>query len=163
MALATPVSLELWEKTLPRSKMAYPSSFADKIKYCFWRVYTPFHPTVRDFCLAVGIVKHSGRQNFFVGYVAPGQSLDDVVSHLISRGYGNHFIAWKDDGELVSLRRVIDFKMQYHIRIFQDGEIRGHYEYTPECHPILHFKAVDEQECKEEFLKALDDKVVLEK
>lgn len=160
MALATPISLELWEKTLPKSKMVFPSTVKDSLKYGFWSVYTPMHPFVRDLALAIGVVSHSGRQNFLIGKVAPGQTLEDVVDFLVSRSYGNHFVAWKDDGELVSLRKVVDFRRQYHIRIFDDGEIRGHFEYTPECYPILHFKAVDQRDCREEFISLLEDKVV---
>src|SRR4051812_1022843 len=155
MGLAIPVSLDHWEKSLPRSNMAYPRNFIDIFKYGFWRLYTPIHPLVRDVALTAGFVHHSGRQNFLIGRVAPGQTLQQIVDHLLARGYGNHFIAWKDDGELVSLRKVVGFERQYHIRIFDDGEIRGHFEYTPECYPVLHMKAVDQRDCRDEFLTLL--------
>ncbi len=142
-----------WEADLPRSEIAFPASLIDRIKYALWRVYTPFHPFVRDAALALGIVSHAGRQNFLIGKIASGHTFKEVIDFLISRGYGNHFIAWKDDGEIVSLRRLVGFAYQYHIRIFEDGEIRGHYEYTPECYPILHFRAVDQKDCRDEFLK----------
>jgi hypothetical protein len=148
------------EKTLPRSEIVFPSSFPNRLKYGFWRVYTPLHPLVRDMTLALGIVSHSGRQNFLIGKIAPGQSPKSLIDFLVEQGYGNHFIAWKDDGELVNLRRVIDFTYQYHIRIFADGEVRGHYEYTPECYPILHFKAVNQKDCRDEFLVLLKGKIV---
>lgn len=159
MSLAIPVSLDIWEKTLPKSRMVYPSNFANWFKYGFWRMYTPMHPFFRDLALTTGIVHHSGRQNFLVGRVAPGQTLEDIVNFLLSHGYGNHFIAWKDDGELVSLRKVVGFEKQYHIRIFDDGEIRGHFEYTPECYPILHIKAVDQLDCRDEFRSLLGDRI----
>ncbi len=150
-----------WEADLPRSEIAFPASFSDRIKYALWRIYTPFHPLVRDAALVLGIVSHSGRQNFLIGKIAPNRTFKEVIDFLISRGYGNHFIAWKDDGELVSLRRLVGFSYQYHLRIFQDGEIRGHYEYTPECYPILHFRAVDQKDCRDEFQKMLGDLIVL--
>ncbi len=148
------------ERTLPRSEMVYPSASLDRIKYSFWRVYTPLHPLVRNTALALRVVSHSGRQRFPIGKIVPGYTIKDIIDFLISQGYGNHFIAWKDDGEVVSLRRVAGFSHQYHIRIFEDGEIRGHYEYTPECYPILHYKAVDQIDCREEFQKLLGDKIV---
>jgi hypothetical protein len=160
MALAIPVSFELWEKTLPRSKMVHPSSLFNQLKYAFWCAYTPLHPFVRDICLTLGVVHHSGRQNFLVGKIASGQSLEDVVNFLLKQGYGNHFVAWKDDGELVSLRKLVGFERQYHLRIFDDGEIRGHFEYTPECYPILHFKAADQRDCQQEFLSLFGGMIV---
>jgi hypothetical protein len=141
--------------------MDYPTTIGERFKYLFWRIYTPFHPAVRDISLALGIVSHSGRQNFLIGTIAPGFTFQDIVDHLIAHGYGNHFIAWKDEGEIISMRRVVGFKYQYHLRIFEDGEIRGHYEYTPECHPILHFKAVGSTDTRSEFSRLLQGKIVL--
>ena len=160
MNIATPSTFEDWEKVLPRSKMVYPSSVADRAKYRFWYFYTPFHPFVRDIALGLGIVSHAGRQRFLIGKIAPHQSIRQIVDFLLTCGYGNHFIAWKDEGEVVSLRKVVDFAYQYHIRIFQDGEIRGHYEYTPECYPILHYKAVNQKDCRQEFHALFGDRII---
>ena len=160
MALATHSTFRDLERTLPRSEIVYPSSFADRVKYRFWRLYTPFHPVLRDTAINLGLASHSGRQNFLIGKIAPSLALTDVVHFLVSCGYGNHFIAWKDDGEVVSLRRLDGFMYQYHIRIFADGEVRGHYEYTPECYPILHLKAVDQRDCRDEFLEILKGKII---
>jgi hypothetical protein len=55
---------------------------------------------------------------------------------------------------------VRDFRHQYHIRVFEDGEIRGHFEYTPECYPILHMKAVNQVDCRTEFMKVIGDRIV---
>ncbi|MFA6459484.1 MAG: hypothetical protein WCV79_03795 [Candidatus Paceibacterota bacterium] len=149
-----------WVKTLPDSKMVFPDTLPEQVKYVFWRLYTPLHPMFRDMLLQLGIIEHSGRQNFLIGKVAPGQSIRDFVSHLVSLGYGNHFIAWIDQGEVAGLRYVRDFRHQYHIRVFEDGEIRGHFEYTPECYPILHMKAVNQVDCRTEFMKVIGDRIV---
>ena len=148
--------LESWKKILPASRITFPHSFQDRLKYLFWRFYTPFHPFFRDAFLAFGILKHSGRQHFLLGTIAPHTSIRELGLYLLKRGYGNHFIAWNDDGEVVGLRLVKNFKYQYHLRIFEDGEVRGHYEYTPEGHPFLHFKDVGMEERREEFLGLLD-------
>ena len=160
MSFASYSTVSEWEETLPRSEMVYPSQIFDRIKYRFWRMYTPFHPIVRDFALSLGVVSHSGRQDYLIGKVVIGKPLEDLVHFLISKGYGNHFIAWRDDGELLSLRYSVDFKYQYHIRIFEDGEIRAHFEYTPECYPLFHLWAVNQKDCRREFHKLLKGKIV---
>jgi len=160
MSYATQSSIDVVRKNLPYSKMEYPEEVFDYCKYLFWRMYTPLHPYVRDIALSLGVVSHQGRQNFFIGTIAAHETTQSVVNHLVARGYGNHFIAWKDEGEVVSLRRTVGFKYQYHLRIFEDGEIRGHYEYTPEYRPILHWKAVGQENRDEEFLKVLEGKIV---
>lgn len=149
-----------WVKTLPASKMVFPDTLPEQIKYVFWRLYTPVHPVLRDMLLSLGIVHHTGRQNFLIGKLAPGQTLRDFASYLVSLGYGNHFIAWVDQGEVVGLRYVTDFQHQYHIRLFEDGEIRAHYEYTPECNPILHVKAVNQIDCRDEIKKLIGDRMI---
>ncbi len=149
-----------WIKDLPRSKMHYPRRFTDRAKYVFWRAYTPAHPLFRDAALRVGLVKHEGRQNYLLGHVAPDQSLQEFVEFLVAQGFANHFVAWKDSDEVISLRRLDNFTHQYHIRIFADGEVRGHYEFTPECYPFSHLKAVGQEHRPEEFKKIFAGRVI---
>lgn len=160
-----------WLRDVPRSRMVYPRSVPDQCKYWFWRIYGPFHPFVRNTSRRLGIgkflikqvgpeIQHTGRQDFLLGVLHPKYSVQEFVSFLVSQGFGNHFIAWKDAGELVSLRRTLDFKYQYHLRIFADGEVRCHYEYTPECHPVLHFIRVGFEDRSDEFKMLLKDWVV---
>ena len=151
---------EAFIEALPCSKMVYPASLPDKLKYIFWRLYTPYHPFWRDLLLSWGVIHHAGRQKFVLGRLAPGESIKSLTNFLISRGYGNNFIAWKEDGEVIGLRFVDNFTFQYHIRIFKDGEVRGHYEYTPECHPVWHFKAIGLKDRRSEFLTLLGDKII---
>ncbi len=160
MATDTTRSLGGWTKTLPVSRIIFPQGLHDRLKYFLWRVYTPMHPFVRDTLLSLGVIQHVGRQDYLLGKIAEGQSIQEFAAFLISCGYGNHFVAWEDEGEVVSLRRVEDFSRQYHIRIFEDREVRGHYEYTPESYPILHLKEVGQQDRREEFLRLLGDKIV---
>lgn len=142
--------------------MVYPSAPHDQFKYWFWRAYTPIHPFLRNASHRLGIGKFlmnriapetrsDGRQDFLLGTLDPARSAREFISFLISRGFGNHFIAWGDTDELASLRRTIDFKYQYHIRIFKDGEVRCHYEFTPEYHPILHLVRIGFEEKTSEF------------
>lgn len=139
--------------------MVFPQTLSEQIKYIFWRLYTPFHPVLRDMLLDMGIVDHTGRQNYLIGHIDPSK-IRDFVDHLIGKGYGNHFIAWIDQGEIVGLRYVKDFRTQYHIRIFEDGEVRAHFEYTPECYPILHMKAINQRDCREEIMPIVSEHII---
>lgn len=143
--------------------MAFPDSTFDRLKYVFWRLYTPLHPYVRDGALAIGIVRHKEiRQLFPIGMITPGHSIEDVALFLVKQHeFGNHFVAWNDAGQVVSLRRVVGFEFQYHIRIFADGEVRGHYEYTPEYTPIGHMQEKVFEQRREDFLNFLEDRIVV--
>jgi len=148
--------VEKWMKQLPKSRMTYPAALYDRVKYLLWRLYTPFHPYVRDTSTALGIVKHEGRQDYLIGKIDPARSVEELVAYLVAEGFGNHFIAWKDTDELISLRRTEGFKYQYHVRVFTDGEVRCHYEYTPEYSPILHLLQVGFEDRAAEFKKLLE-------
>lgn len=152
--------LREWLQGLPASQMVYPDATYDRVKYHIWRVITPIHPYVRDILLSLGIIYHSGRQRYSLGFIAPHSSVKKLVTHLVSNGYGNHFVAWVDDGELISLRYTVDFRHQYHIRIFSDWEVRAHFEYTPECHPLLHMREEDVEHRREEFLALLREHIL---
>jgi hypothetical protein len=147
---------------LPISVMVYPDQFINKLKYHFFSFYNPFHPFFRDVLLALRIIRHKGRQDFLLGKLKEEKSIDDFLSYLVERGFGNHFIAWVDDGEVASLRLVNGFEYQYHIRVFRDGEVRGHYEYTPECHPIGHLKETKMSDHRGEFFRILEGWITAE-
>ena len=153
-------SFEVGAGYIPSSRMVFPSYMRNRLKYFFWRLYAPLHPFVRDGALALGIVRHSGRQEFLLGYIAPELDVRAFVAHCVERGYGNHLIAWREEGELVSLRRVCGFQYQYHLRIYEDGDVRGHYELTPECHPIRHIKGIGIEDRRHEFYEDIGDWLV---
>ena len=150
----------IWIESLPPSKMVYPKTFFQNVKYVIWKYYTPLHPSVRDFGLRFGFVRHQGRQDFVLGKLSPSHSMKDFVSLLVSKGYGNHFVAWKDDDEVVSFRLVEDFEYQYHVRLYKDGEVRGHYEFTPECYPYRHMQEYVLEERRDYFRALFGDSVV---
>jgi hypothetical protein len=158
-----------WIKHIPRSKMHYPRGLTNKAKYVFWRAYTPCHPLVRGAAhklgldKRMGVVKHEGRQRYLLGYIAPHVSMQEFVEHIVAQGFAKLSVAWKDEGELLSLRRVDNFTHQYHIRIFNDGEVRGHYEYTPECYPYAHLKAVGQYHHAKEFAALFGDFITNER
>jgi hypothetical protein len=149
-----------WAKSLPHAKATYPDTVSHKVKYFFWKYYTPYHASVRDTAMSLRVVRHVGRQEFLLGHVHPEVSFQDITEHLVAHGFGAHSVAWKDDGEILSLRRVLDFEFQYHLRLFEDGEIRGHFEYTPECYPIRHLNEEILEPRTDYFLEILGEKII---
>lgn len=137
----------------------------DKIKLKFWHFIYGFFLPVQKFLLKYGIIHHQiQRQKYHIGWLAPGKTLEELKLHLHSKwGFGNHFIAWTDNKQVLSWRKLTDFEDQYHLRVFSDGEIRGHFEFTPEAHPIEHLEEKGETDKKEDFLKFLGDFVVQKK
>lgn len=154
-------ALKKWVRRVPHSKIEFPAQNLEyQLKFVFWRCITPFHNPVRDLLLHTGFIAHGGRQRYLLGHLAPHATLESLVEHLLAHGWGNHFIAWEDDGQVISLRKTDGFRRQYHLRVFADGEIRGHYEYTPESHMVWHMQEVDMEERREEFLELLKEHVV---
>ncbi len=160
-------SARAWLKTIPYSTVDYPDSTTKFLRSGFWRVYMPLHYLMRNSLF--NIFEH-GKLKDFLGKIAPHLSIQEFVEFLVERGYGNHFVAWKFKGEVVSLRYVEEFTHQYHIRVFKDGSVCGHYEYTPESHPFLHtkrflymklgIKKIETKNQPEYFYKLLGDMIV---
>ena len=140
-------------------------TFGQKIKKNIWHNIYPIFPWMQTHFLKWHIVWHEkGRQQYHIGWLAPGKTLEELENHLHTQwGFGNHFVAWGDNGQVLSWRKLEDFDNQYHIRVFKDGEIRGHYEYTPESKPIEHFIEVNEQPRLDDFKKFLGDYIVQKK
>lgn len=82
---------------------------------------------------------HNHRQRFFLGYLNSIYDKNSFEIRLRQKGFETPPLAWRDPGELFSLRKIDNGIFQYHIRLFVDGEIRAHYEYSPESHPFDHF------------------------
>lgn len=145
---------------LSDSMLPYPDGVIDRAKYHFWRGIYPVYGNLRDGLLALRILHHEGRQQFLLGTLAPGRKMEDFLKYLESQGCGNHFVEWIDQDEFIALRKLNGFHYQYHLRIFKDGEVRGHYEYTPEYRPIWHFTEHGMEERREEFMRLLGDWIV---
>lgn len=82
------------------------------------------------------------RQRFRIGFLRPGMRPEDALREAQRNGFFPNRIAYTDPGQCYSLRRLdeMDPRFQYHLRIFRDGEVRGHFEYTPEDRPIAHMR-----------------------
>ncbi len=145
---------------IPDSVVPFPDGLWNQVKYVFWKAITPGYLWGLHLLLRMRILRHDFRQNFVLGNLAPGKSMDAFVQYLHSRGFYNHFIAWEDPDQFISLRKLEGFEWQYHLRVFRDGEVRGHYEYTPESHPRLHLKEIGFEPRREVFLSLLGDWIV---
>ncbi|OGZ00544.1 MAG: hypothetical protein A2946_02200 [Candidatus Liptonbacteria bacterium RIFCSPLOWO2_01_FULL_53_13] len=129
----------------------------ERIRQFVWDIIFPFFPFVRDFLIAVGIVRHHvERQDYHIGYLAPGKTPEGLRAHLLREGFDADRIAWIDKEESIGLRRRVSFHYQYHLRLFSDGELRGHYELTPEASPFGHLLEWEFCEKKNEFTAFLD-------
>lgn len=140
-------------------------TLGQKIKKNIWkRIYFIF-PWMQQHLLKWHLVWHEkGRQPYHIGWLAPGKTLEELEKHLHDEwGFGNHFVAWKDNGQVLSWRKLESFEKQYHLRVFKDGEIRGHYEDTPEDKPIQHFVEIGEEAHIEDFKKFLGHYIVSKK
>jgi hypothetical protein len=137
----------------------------EKLKQKIWHFIYRFFPTLQKALLQCHLIFHEkGRQRYHIGWLAPGKTLEGMKKHLHEKwGFGNHFIAWNDESQVLSWRKLADFNDQYHLRVFSDGEIRGHFEFTPEAHPLEHFEEKGERNAKEDFLKFLGDFVTEKK
>lgn len=67
-----------------------------------------------------------------------GRTTKELQQHLALQGYESAVLAWKDPGELLSMRKIDKEIFQYHVRLFDDGEIRCHYEFSSEGSPLGH-------------------------
>ena len=122
----------------------------NKIKKYIWKFNYAIYAHLRDFILSVGLWKHTGRQNFSIGFVNDDIKKDVVSSILKANGFENSICSWKDDGEILSMRKLDD-RRQYHVRLFSNGELRGHYEFSPEGAPIKHLLGIGFQQSKQYF------------
>ena len=137
----------------------------DKFKQKLWDFIYSFFLPVRTTLLKAGIIWHKkGRQKYHIGWLPRGKTLAGLKQHLHEKwGFGNHFIAWVDEDQVLSWRKLTDFQDQYHLRVYKDGEVCGHFEFTPESHPIEHMEEKGECETKKDFLKFLGDFVTEKK
>lgn len=45
--------------------------------------------------------------------------------------------------QLYTVRRLIDYDHQIHLRFYEDGWVSGHYELRPDAHPLEHLDGVE--------------------
>ncbi|HEX5429709.1 MAG TPA: hypothetical protein VFX17_01345 [Patescibacteria group bacterium] len=124
-----------------------------KINRIIYRIIEPIFPYVRDALLACGIIHHHGRQRYPVGFLEKNKNAQEFENYLGRLGFRKNKIAWKDEGEILGMRKLDGFDFCYHIRIFSDGEVRGHYERTVESNAWNHFFEIGMEPRTQDFRK----------
>jgi len=136
-------------------------NLAQKFIQRVWYLFYPIFPQIERSFL---FLHEKKRQKYHIGWLSPHHTLQGLKKHLsVKWGFGNHFVAWEDSSQVLSWRKLTSFKEQYHIRVYFDGEIRGHFEYTPEAAPIRHFLGRGEKAKTRDFLKFLGAFVTIRK
>lgn len=119
-----------------------PLAILERLKVFLWKLCEPLFPTVRDTWVFLGFITHNERQPFPYGWLKADIGERGLRRALTAAGFTNDYIGWIDPDEVLNMRNVVDVIYQYHVRLFRDGEVRGHYEYTPESHPLKHLRDV---------------------
>ncbi len=123
------------------------------LKQKLWNILYPIWPQLEHRLL---FLHRNKRQKYHIGWLAPHHTLSQLKKHLASKwDFGNHFVAWEDSSQVLSWRKLNSFQQQYHLRVFNNGEIRGHFEYTPEAAPISHLLKTDQKARTKDFIKFL--------
>jgi hypothetical protein len=138
-------------------------SFRDHVKKWVWYIVAPIFPFVRDLSRFLGINWYAGRQPYHLGWLRKDRSIDAFKTFLKNNGFHDAPVAWVDDGEVFGLRLRENFRYQYHVRVFDDGEVREHHELTPEYSPIDHLRDKETSSQKEKILKIIGDWITTEK
>lgn len=102
----------------------------------FWSAVYIFWPPILRLLEKVKL--HKDRQPYLLGHMTAGRTTKELQQHLALQGYESAVLAWKDPGELLSMRKIDKEIFQYHVRLFDDGEIRCHYEFSSEGSPLGH-------------------------
>ncbi len=93
-----------------------------------------------------------GRQNFVLTKIDPRTlSKEEFVKRLIGLGYQFNYFSYQDKDEITNLRKLYispePYKIrQFHIRYYNDGEIRAHDELSYEEDAIAHVDGVSMSE-----------------
>ncbi len=80
---------------------------------------------------------HDYREKYPIGFIDK-KKIEQVKDYLLKRGFEINIFAWTDLGQVYSLAKPDRKIYHYHLRIFNDGEVRGHYEYNGMERPIKH-------------------------
>lgn len=127
------------------------------MKALFWRLVYALYPYTRNFLLRVGVLTHYSRQPYRLGYIREDRSVEELRRYLITKGFHPNPMAWVDPGETLNVRKLLSPHYQYHIRVFSNHEVKGHFECTPERHPIAHLNELAMLPAKEYFDPLLQD------
>jgi len=123
-----------------------------------WKIiYVVYPPVLR---ILEKLHFHYVRQDFYWGRLNPKYTQEGFKNFLLKKSFYPAILAWKDPGEILNLRLIDNKVFQHHIRLFDDGEIRGHYEYSSEGNPFFHIFGVGCRDDREFFRSLLGDYLI---
>lgn len=120
-----------------------------------WGVLTPIFPFLRSKFFFLRYLRYIGRENYLIGYIRKDLTLNALEKELKKLGFIRYYVAWIDQGEVLGVRKSVAFEKQYHLRIFDNGEIRGHFELTPEYRAFRHFFDIGKTANTVDFVKMI--------
>lgn len=131
------------------------------LKQFFWFLVKPVFPYFRDLFLHANIAEvkgHKERQRFNIGFLKQPHTPEVLCNHLESLGFCREKMALVDPDEIFGMRKIDpeNHCFQYHLRLYRDREIKGHYEKTPEDFPLDHFNEVGFEARGQDFLEMLE-------
>ncbi len=110
----------------------------------------------------------SEREPYYIGYIdmkisefSSDEILQNTENVLLNNEYQPDYLSNEDRGQYTSMRRMyVDESgkwRQIHIRVFNDGEVRGHDELAPEEDAYAHLHGVTAREIDLNTLAKLAD------
>ena len=120
----------------------------------------PIFPVVRSLFVGMDFIKApKGRQDFPLGFLKDSISLEEFENRLKDLEFFYEKMAFVDPDEILGMRKLDknNLGFQYHIRIYKDNEVRGHYEKTPEDSPVDHFNEVGFESRHEDFISMVGE------
>lgn len=97
-------------------------------------------------------LRYKGREDYIIWNLCDSISIAEAKTALEKLWFQEYAVAWIDIWEVLGMRKNDWFEYQYHIRLFNDGEVRWHYELTPEYARFRHFFDFYKIEKKSDFI-----------
>jgi len=98
-----------------------------------WSLVYSIYPPILRLLEKTGL--HKEHKDFRIGVV---KDISGARAFLENQGFEDAILAWKAKGEVVSMRSIYNGRFQHHIRVFENGVVKGHKEYSPEGNPLGH-------------------------
>lgn len=120
----------------------------------------PIFPVVRSLFVGMDFIKApKGRQNFALGFLKESVPLPEFENKLRDLGFFSEKMAFVDPDEVLGMRKIDkdNPEFQYHLRVYKDNEIRGHYEKTPEDSPVDHFNEIGFEQRRDDFISMVGE------
>ena len=111
----------------------------------FWLLMRPLWPPVRFVMRLLGLHPVSKKKlaPTLLGHLKHDKTPRELREYLKNNGFRHDPLGWIDDEEVLGLRKFDTPQFQYHVRLYKNGEIRGHHEVAPEYNYIHHLRGPD--------------------